>query len=105
MSIIFYVGEDLENFLEKPLKSIAKKAEKIELMEIKGLNKLKFRERNIFDGHDDHGYDHNDVGDADNSTIVVVFETPFFFVVNCWLLLQELSSSLSLSSSSSSLLT
>ena len=55
--IIFYVGEDLENFLEKPLKSIAKKAEKIELMEIKGLNKLKFRERNIFDGHDDHGHD------------------------------------------------
>ena len=68
--IIFYVGEDLENFLEKPLKSIAKKAEKIELMEIKGLNKLKFRERNIFDGHDDHKHeedghkedDHDDHG-------------------------------------------
>ena len=55
--LIFWVGEDLENFLEKPLKSIAKKAEKIELMEIKGLNKLKFRERNIFDEHDDHGHD------------------------------------------------
>ena len=55
--LIFWVGEDLENFLEKPLKSIAKKAEKIELMEIKGLNKLKFRERNIFDDHDDHGHD------------------------------------------------
>ena len=54
--IIFWIGEDLENFLEKPLKSIAKKAEKIELMEIKGLKKLKFRERNIFDGHDDHGH-------------------------------------------------
>ena len=55
--IIFYVGEDLENFLEKPLKSIAKKAEKIELMEVKGLTKLKFRERNIFDEHDDHGHE------------------------------------------------
>jgi len=55
--LIFWVGEDLENFLEKPLKSIAKKAEKIELMEIKGLNKLKFRERNIFEEHDDHGDD------------------------------------------------
>ena len=55
--IIFWVGEDLETFLEKPLKSIAKKAEKIELMEIKGLNKLEFRERNIFEGHDDHGHD------------------------------------------------
>ena len=52
--LIFWVGEDLENFLEKPLKSIAKKAEKIELMEIKGLTKLNFRERNIFESHDDH---------------------------------------------------
>ncbi len=54
--LIFWVGEDLENFLEKPLKSIAKRAEKIELMEIKGLTKLEFRERNIFEGHDDHGH-------------------------------------------------
>ena len=55
--IIFWVGEDLENFLVKPLSSIAKKAEKIELMDIKGLTVLKFRERNIFDDHDhdDHG--------------------------------------------------
>ena len=52
--LIFWVGEDLETFLEKPLKSIAKKAEKIELMEIKGLTKLDFRERNIFESHDDH---------------------------------------------------
>ena len=66
--LIFWVGEDLESFLEKPLQSIAKKAEKIELMEIKGLNVLKFRERNIFDkhdhdDHDDHGKkkdDHDD---------------------------------------------
>ena len=57
--LIFWVGEDLENFLEKPLSSIAKKAEKIELIEIKGLQVLKFRERNIFDehDHDDHGHD------------------------------------------------
>ena len=65
--LIFWVGEDLENFLEKPLKSIAKKAEKIELMRIKGLNVLKFRERNIFDDHDDHGHgedDHDDDHDG-----------------------------------------
>ena len=55
--LIFWVGEDLESFLEKPLNSIAKKAEKIELMEIKGLNKLEFRERNIFEEHEDHGHD------------------------------------------------
>ena len=57
--LIFWVGEDLENFLEKPLKSIAKKAEKIELIEIKGLTKLEFRERNIFEEHDDHGHDNH----------------------------------------------
>ena len=55
--LIFWVGENLESFLEKPLNSIAKKAEKIELMEIKGLNKLEFRERNIFEEHEDHGHD------------------------------------------------
>ena len=55
--LIFWVGEDLESFLEKPLNSIAKKAEKIELMDIKGLNVLEFRERNIFDDHNDHDHD------------------------------------------------
>ena len=71
--LIFWVGEDLESFLEKPLSSIAKKAEKIELMEIKGLNVLKFRERNIFDehdhdDHDDHGKkeEHDDHDDHDD---------------------------------------
>ena len=68
--IIFWVGEGMENFLEKPLNSIAKKAEKIELMEIKGLNVLKFRERNIFDehdhdDHDDHGKKEDDHDDHD----------------------------------------
>ena len=68
--LIFWVGEDLESFLEKPLSSIAKKAEKIELMEIKGLNVLKFRERNIFDehdhdDHDDHGKKKDDHDDHD----------------------------------------
>ena len=67
--LIFWVGEGLENFLEKPLKSIAKKAEKIELLEIKGLKKLKFREKNIFDEHDDHGHKedkHDDHGHDDD---------------------------------------
>jgi len=64
--IIFWVGEDIESFLEKPLKSIAKKAEKIELMEIKGITKLKFRERNIFEGHDDHGHKEDDHDDHDD---------------------------------------
>jgi len=55
--LIFWIGEDLESFLEKPLNSIAKKAEIIELMDIKGLNVLKFRERNIFEEHDHDDHD------------------------------------------------
>jgi zinc transport system substrate-binding protein len=50
--IIFWIGEGLENFLEKPLDSISKNAKKVELMEIKGINKLEFREKNIFNEHD-----------------------------------------------------
>ena len=70
--LIFWVGEDLEIFLEKPLSSIAKKAEKIELMEVKGLNILKFRERNIFeehnhDDHDDHAKKEDDHDDHDHA--------------------------------------
>jgi len=64
--IIFWVGEDIENFLEKPLKSISKKAKIIEMMDIKGINKLKFRERNIFEEHeehDDHGHGKKDKHD------------------------------------------
>jgi zinc transport system substrate-binding protein len=66
--LIFWIGEDLESFLEKPLNSIAKKAEKIELIEIKGLNVLKFRERNIFDehDHDDHAKKEDDNDDHDD---------------------------------------
>ena len=54
--LIIWVGEDLEAFLEKPLDSIAKKATKVELMDLKGIKKLKFREKNIFEGHYDHGH-------------------------------------------------
>ena len=66
--IVFWVGEGMENFLKKPLSSIAKKAEKIELMEVKGLNILKFRERNIFEehNHDDHAKKEDDHDDHDH---------------------------------------
>ena len=55
--LVIWIGEDLEAFLEKPLEAIAKKAKNIEVMDLKGIKKLKFREKNIFEGHDDHGHD------------------------------------------------
>ena len=54
--LIIWVGEDLEAFLEKPLNTIAKKAVNIEIMELKSIKKLKFREKNVFEDHDDHGH-------------------------------------------------
>ena len=58
--LIIWVGEDLEAFLEKPLNTIAKKAVKVEIMDLSGVKKLKFREKNIFEGHDDHGHGHKE---------------------------------------------
>ena len=58
--LIIWVGEDLEAFLEKPLNTIAKKSVNIEIMDLKGIKKLKFREKNIFEGHDDHGHGHKE---------------------------------------------
>ena len=58
--IVIYVGEGVEEFLEKPLESIANNAVKFELLSQSGIKKLKFRERNIFEGHDDHDdHDHD----------------------------------------------
>jgi len=66
--IIFWIGEDLETFMEKPLEAIAKNAKKISFIELASIEKLKFREENIFDhdDHDNHGHgedkDHDDHG-------------------------------------------
>ncbi len=65
--LIIWVGEDLEAFLEKPLNTIAKKAVNVEIMELKSIKKLKFREKNVFEDHghkekkhDDHGHGHKE---------------------------------------------
>ena len=61
--IIFWIGEDLESFLETPLKSIAKNSRHITLMESDEIELLKFREKNIFGDHDEHD-DHDENGHA-----------------------------------------
>ena len=66
--IVFWIGEDLEAFMEKPLDSLAKNAKTISFMDLASIEKLKFREQNIFDDHDDHGHkddDHDDHDDHD----------------------------------------
>ena len=55
--LVIWIGEDLESFLPTALKTIPKDAVVFELLDQSGLKKLKFREKNIFEGHDDHGHD------------------------------------------------
>ena len=65
--IVFWIGKDLEAFMEKPLDSLAKNAKTIAFMDLASIEKLKFREQNIFDDHDDHGHDdHDDHGHKDD---------------------------------------
>ena len=69
--IVFWIGEDLESFMEKPLNSLAKNAVQISFMDLKSIEKLKFREMSDHDDHDDHGHDdhhgHEDEEDDDSS--------------------------------------
>jgi zinc transport system substrate-binding protein len=65
--LVIWIGEDLETFLEKPLNTITKKAKKIEVMNLKGIKKLEFREKNIFEehGHKEHK-EHEDHKEKDD---------------------------------------
>ena len=64
--IVFWIGEDLEAFMEKPLNSLAKDTKKIAFMDSESIEKLKFREENIFDDHDDHDDEHEGHEDDDD---------------------------------------
>ncbi|CAN7481910.1 zinc ABC transporter substrate-binding protein [Pararhizobium sp. LjRoot255] len=54
-NIVFWVGHGLEAFLEKPLESLGSGAKIVELDDVPGLEKLKFREGGAFEAHDDGG--------------------------------------------------
>ena len=74
-NIVFWMGNDIETFLEKPIKTVAKNATSVRLTETHGLKKLKFREGGLSmimgmkitmimtmintkkDDHDDHDHD------------------------------------------------
>ncbi|MEM7067260.1 MAG: zinc ABC transporter substrate-binding protein [Pseudomonadota bacterium] len=69
--VVFWIGHELEAFLEKPLEAIATKAKTVELLDAHGLNKLEFREGGAFDehdheDHDDHAEDKHDDHDHDD---------------------------------------
>jgi zinc transport system substrate-binding protein len=57
--LVFWMGDELETFLEGPIQNIAKNAKSIKLIDSHGLKKIKFREGGMFEEHDDHD-DHDD---------------------------------------------
>ncbi len=59
--VVFWVGDGLEKFLEKPLHSLADKATVVELDNASGIEKLPFREGGPFEAHD-----HGEHGDHDH---------------------------------------
>lgn len=52
--LIFWVGEDMERFLVRPLKTLGRNARKVTLLEAKGVTILKVREGGVWAEHGDH---------------------------------------------------
>ena len=54
--LVFWMGHELESFLEKPLEAIASNAKVVELIDTDELKRIKMREGGAFDdhGHDEH---------------------------------------------------
>ena len=63
--IVFWGGEDLETFLEKPLDTLSAEAKKVSLLSTPDVELLPFREGGAFEGHDDHD-DHGHKDHADH---------------------------------------
>lgn len=56
--LVFWIGHELEPFLEKPMETIAAQAQSVELIEAEGLIRLAPREGGMFEAHEDHDGDH-----------------------------------------------
>ena len=53
-NLVFWMGEELETFLEGPIENIAQSATTIKLIDAHDLKKIKFREGGMFEDHEDH---------------------------------------------------
>jgi zinc transport system substrate-binding protein len=67
---VFWIGDELETFLEGPIENIAQSAAVVKLIDAHGLKKIKFRKGGMFDdhqhgGHDEHS-DHDGHDDHDH---------------------------------------
>jgi zinc transport system substrate-binding protein len=73
--IVFWVGEELEPWLERAIDSLAGDAKSMALLETEGTTELEFREGATFEAHshgdeghsaDDHDHDHEQEADEDH---------------------------------------
>ncbi|WP_165218962.1 zinc ABC transporter substrate-binding protein [Affinirhizobium pseudoryzae] len=66
--VVFWIGPNLEAFLDKPLDALAGKATVVALGDVAGVETLPFREGGPFEAHDhgDDDHDHADHGHADH---------------------------------------
>jgi zinc transport system substrate-binding protein len=60
--LVFWVGPELEKFLEKPIESLSSDAKVVELEDAPGLTKLPMREGGAFEPHDDGDEGHAEDG-------------------------------------------
>ena len=58
--LVFWIGDELETFLEGPIENIAQSAAVVKLIDAHGLKKIRFREGGMFD---DHGHEEHDEHD------------------------------------------
>jgi len=57
--IVFWIGPQMETFLQRPLETLSTKAQKIELGEAPGVEHVEMREGGTFEAHShDHDHDH-----------------------------------------------
>ncbi|MBF0180520.1 MAG: zinc ABC transporter substrate-binding protein [Magnetococcales bacterium] len=57
--LVVWGGEGLETFLTRPLASLAKKADKLALLEVEGLTRLPVRAGGAWEEEDDHDHGHD----------------------------------------------
>ncbi len=63
-NLVFWIGHEIEAFLEKPLETIGANARSVELIDAHDLNRLDFREGGAFEKHDHD--DHDEAAEAGN---------------------------------------
>jgi len=57
--VVFWIGEEIETFLEKPLEALPRNARVVALHDVRGITLLPTREGGAWDAHDDHHDEHH----------------------------------------------